>query len=127
MDCNGTGFCTIQNGEIATFSVDPNLANNWVADVTEQVISAGSNIVINRGRPQNIGPSSHGDQSSEVASVTFLVIDKQRSHTSFGWLPKAPTQFRSRQSRVEFLERTGSPRSPFLDRDLLGLSGMYPK
>lgn len=45
---NGAATLTVSQGQIATIYVDPNSATNWVADVTEQKIVAGSNITLTR-------------------------------------------------------------------------------
>lgn len=46
---NGSATLLIHNGQIARFSPDPASSTNWLADVTEQGITAGSNVTLTRG------------------------------------------------------------------------------
>jgi hypothetical protein len=73
--CNGAATCVIHNGQIATVYVDPNSSTNWVADIAEQGITAGTGASLARG-PLGVTINATGSGGS-VTSVGLLGTTNQ--------------------------------------------------
>jgi len=69
--CNGAATCVIHNGQIATFYVDPNSSTNWVADIAEQGLTAGSGVTLTRTATGiSVAATGSGGTTVTVASGT---------------------------------------------------------
>lgn len=112
---NGSSTLTVAQGQIATIYVDPNSATNWVADVTEQGLIAGTNISFTRS---SLGLTINGAACSvcvtSAASLTnnsvVLGAGSQASQTLTGF-----TTDGSKQLNLGFVGVGGS--------GVLGLNG----
>lgn len=67
--CNGGASCVIAQGQIATFSVDPNSATNWSADITEQAFSFGAGLTATRSATGVSVVSTGGGAGSGTVSA----------------------------------------------------------
>lgn len=67
--CNGGASCPIHQGQIATFSVDPNSATNWSADITEQGFTFGAGLTATRSATGVSVVSSGGGGGSGTVSA----------------------------------------------------------
>lgn len=80
--CNGAATCTIAQGQIATFYVDPNSSTNWVADIVEQTVSAGQNVAVARS-PTGVSITAHTGLPL-FASYTFFIGDGSEADCTSG-------------------------------------------
>ena len=65
---NGSSTLSIAQGQIATVYIDPNSSTNWVADVTEQGLTASTNITFTRSA-SGLNISAAGSSASGTSGL----------------------------------------------------------
>jgi hypothetical protein len=71
---NGSATLTVAQGQIAWFYVDPNSSTNWVADVQEQGLTAGSNVTFTRSATGLSIASSGGGGDTITSPNSTLTV-----------------------------------------------------
>lgn len=66
---NGAATLILQQGQVATFTVDPNSATNWTADVVESGILAGAGITLGRSQFGGLTVSASGGGGAPALSA----------------------------------------------------------